>query len=117
MTTTATAEAGTSEAIATASVAHPAAVKPAGAKQRLSAKLVLGTIGSALLRLVYLVPVFGWMVREFVEGPLESKAWFVLCMFLTAVILVFTYGYPALITIALGGVAMGMCIVIGTTLE
>lgn len=89
----------------------------ASAPKRRTAKTVLGGIGMALLRLVYFIPVFGWMVREAVEGSLEAKAYFVLSMFLTAVALVITFGYPALITIALAGVAMGMTVVIATTLE
>ncbi len=59
-----------------------------------------------LARLIYWVPVFGWMLKEAIHGSAQVKTLFLLNMIAIWVLAIFLFGYPAIIIPALVMVAI-----------
>ncbi|GEO86889.1 MULTISPECIES: hypothetical protein [Alphaproteobacteria] len=57
-----------------------------------------------IARMVYHVPVFGWMLKEAVSGPITAKVLFILNLLLVWLLAILTFGYPAIIIPALAAV-------------
>ncbi|MGV8937209.1 MAG: hypothetical protein ACOH2J_08815 [Allorhizobium sp.] len=64
-----------------------------------------------LARMVYHVPVFGWMLKEAVFGSTTAKILFIVNCVLIWLLAIAFFGYPALILPALAGV-FGMFVVL-----
>ncbi|WP_077963379.1 hypothetical protein [Ensifer adhaerens] len=54
-----------------------------------------------IARLVYHVPVFGWMLKEAVQGSQTAKVLFLVNCALIWLLAIVTFGYPAIIIPAL----------------
>jgi len=54
-----------------------------------------------LLRLLFAIPVIGWMLRDAVRGESDSKAWFLANIVMIWLLAVVFFGYPAIIIPAL----------------
>ncbi len=54
-----------------------------------------------LAKMIYHVPVFGWMLREAAQGSQTAKVLFILNCALAWILAIATFGYPALILPAL----------------
>jgi hypothetical protein len=54
-----------------------------------------------IARLIYGVPVIGWILREAAEGPASTKALFLVNCILLWVLAILVFGYPAIIIPAL----------------
>ncbi|SDA74563.1 hypothetical protein [Sinorhizobium sp. NFACC03] len=54
-----------------------------------------------IARLVYNVPVFGWMLREAMQGSQTAKVLFVINCALIWLLAIVAFGYPAIIIPAL----------------
>jgi uncharacterized membrane protein (DUF106 family) len=52
-------------------------------------------------RMVFAIPVFGWMLKEAARGNGNTKALFVVNMVLAWLLAILTFGYPAIIVPAL----------------
>ncbi len=57
-----------------------------------------------IARMIYHVPVFGWMLKEAVQGPTTAKVLFILNLLLLWLLAIVTFGYPAIILPALTAV-------------
>ena len=57
-----------------------------------------------LARLVFHVPILGWMLKEAVHGPVTAKLLFVANMVLLWLLAIYVFGYPAIIIPALAAV-------------
>ncbi len=75
----------------------------------------LSPFGAIALKAVYLVPLFGWMLKEAVEGGLEERAYFGLALFVAAVLSIVLVGYPAFIVIVLSMVPCAFIALIAVT--
>ncbi|WP_429819453.1 hypothetical protein [Ensifer sp. B1-9] len=54
-----------------------------------------------IARLVYNVPIFGWMLKEAVQGSQTAKVLFLINCALIWLLAIFAFGYPAIIIPAL----------------
>ena len=54
-----------------------------------------------IARLVYHVPLFGWMLKEAVQGSQTAKVLFLINCALLWLLAIFAFGYPAIIIPAL----------------
>ncbi|MCK3778206.1 hypothetical protein MZK49_16005 [Ensifer sesbaniae] len=54
-----------------------------------------------IARLVYNVPIFGWMLKEAVQGSQTAKVLFLINCALIWLLAIATFGYPAIIIPAL----------------
>ncbi|RKE77625.1 hypothetical protein [Rhizobium sp. AG855] len=54
-----------------------------------------------IARMVYHVPVFGWMLKEAVAGSATTKVLFIVNLLLLWLLAIVTFGYPAIILPAL----------------
>lgn len=68
-----------------------------------------------LLKLLYIVPVLGRMIREALEGPDEALLCFIANVVMAILLAVIVFGFPALITIALCAVLMMFVIIFDIT--
>jgi hypothetical protein len=50
-----------------------------------------------MLRLAYAIPLFGWLLRDAVQGPPSARAWFVANLAMVWFLAVVFIGYPAFI--------------------
>jgi hypothetical protein len=50
-----------------------------------------------LLRLIYRIPLIGWMIRDAAEGREDAKIWFLLNILMIWGMAIGFIGYPALI--------------------
>jgi len=57
-----------------------------------------------LARMIYHVPVFGWMLKEAVLGRTTAKILFIVNCLLIWLLAIAFFGYPAIILPALAGV-------------
>jgi hypothetical protein len=57
-----------------------------------------------IAKMVYHVPVFGWMLKEAVQGSATAKVLFIVNLLLLWLLAVVTFGYPAIILPALTAV-------------
>jgi len=57
-----------------------------------------------IARMIYHVPVFGWMLKEAVSGPTTAKILFVVNLLLVWLLAILAFGYPAIIIPALAAV-------------
>ena len=53
---------------------------------------------------MYRVPLFGWMLKEAVQGPITAKVLFVANLLMVWLLAILTFGYPAIIVPALAAV-------------
>ena len=53
------------------------------------------------LRVLFHVPVVGWLVRDAIHGPPDAKLYFAANLVLSFVLLLYQFGYPFLICFAL----------------
>lgn len=68
-----------------------------------------------IARMIYHVPVFGWMLKEAVSGPTTAKVLFILNLLLIWLLAIVTFGYPAIILPALTAVPTMFVILIMIT--
>ncbi|MGQ2969883.1 MAG: hypothetical protein ACT6RF_14150 [Allorhizobium sp.] len=54
--------------------------------------------------LIYRVPLFGWMLKEAVQGPITAKVLFVANLLMVWLLAILAFGYPAIIIPALAAV-------------
>ncbi|MBX9468836.1 MAG: hypothetical protein KL839_13745 [Rhizobium sp.] len=54
--------------------------------------------------LIYRVPLFGWMLKEAMQGPTTAKVLFVVNLLMVWLLVILTFGYPAIIIPALAAV-------------
>lgn len=66
----------------------------------------IADLGAAALKLVYLVPVFGWLLREAVQGSDEDRTFFAINLALSGVLVAVLFGFQALFFIALASVPL-----------
>jgi hypothetical protein len=52
-------------------------------------------------KIIYNVPVLGWMIKEAVHGGADTKVLFLINMVLIWLVAILTFGYPAIIIPAL----------------
>lgn len=64
-----------------------------------------------LARMIYHVPVFGWMLKEAALGSTTAKILFIVNCLLIWLLAIAFFGYPAIILPALAGV-LGMFVVL-----
>jgi len=57
-----------------------------------------------IARMIYRLPLFGWMLKEAVVGPTTAKVLFVLNLLLVWLLAILAFGYPAIILPALAAV-------------
>lgn len=57
-----------------------------------------------MAEIIYRVPLFGWMLKEAIQGPTTAKVLFVVNVLLLWVLAIVTFGYPAIIIPALSAV-------------
>ncbi|MCM2398010.1 hypothetical protein NBH19_18235 [Rhizobium sp. S95] len=57
-----------------------------------------------IAKMIYHVPVFGWMLKEAVTGPTTAKVLFIVNLLLVWLLAIITFGYPAIIIPALAAV-------------
>jgi hypothetical protein len=57
-------------------------------------------------KMIYHVPVFGWMLKEAVNGTTTAKVLFIVNLLLLWLLAIVTFGYPAIILPALCAVPM-----------
>lgn len=57
-----------------------------------------------ITKMIYHVPVFGWMLKEAVTGPTTAKVLFIVNLLLIWLLAIITFGYPAIIIPALAAV-------------
>ena len=69
----------------------------------------------ALMRSLYWVPVFGRLLREAVDGPVQATYLFVANLVMTVALLVIFFGIRALVPVALVGVATMFIVIIDIT--
>jgi|LakMenEpi03Aug12_release.lakeMendotaPanAssembly.Ray.scaffolds.fasta_scaffold4777146_1 hypothetical protein len=69
-----------------------------------------------LLKVFYLIPILGHLVREAVEGPDEAKLFFIVNVVMALAITVIIFGLPALIAAALAAAAFMFFVIIRITL-
>jgi len=68
-----------------------------------------------IARMIYHVPVFGWMLKEAISGPTTAKVLFILNLLLVWLLAIVTFGYPAIILPALTAVPTMFVILIMIT--
>lgn len=56
---------------------------------------------SAFASAIYHIPIFGWLLKEAVYGPPDAKYYFVANVLVFVVALIYRFGYPLLICMAL----------------
>ncbi len=54
-----------------------------------------------VLKVVYAIPVIGWMLREAIEGPVTAKILFLVNLVMVWILAIIMFGYPAIILPAL----------------
>ena len=54
--------------------------------------------------LMYRVPLFGWILKEAVQGPTTAKVLFVANLLMVWLLAILAFGYPAIIIPALAAV-------------
>lgn len=59
-----------------------------------------------LTHIIYRVPVFGWMLKEAIQGPTTAKVLFVVNLLLIWLLAILYFGYPAIILPALTAVPL-----------
>jgi hypothetical protein len=64
---------------------------------------------------IYHIPVFGWALKEAVQGPATAKTLFVINLALVWLLAVITFGYPAIIIPALAFVPVMFTILLALT--
>ncbi|GLH81616.1 hypothetical protein SSBR45G_65250 [Bradyrhizobium sp. SSBR45G] len=69
----------------------------------------------AIAQTFYRVPVIGWMTREAVHGPADAKYFFAFNLVVLFAALVYTFGYPFLISVALFEAAAGLAFLVVLT--
>lgn len=57
-----------------------------------------------MAEMIYRVPLFGWMLKEAIQGPTTAKVLFVVNVLLLWILAIVTFGYPAIIIPALSAV-------------
>ncbi|MBW8320227.1 MAG: hypothetical protein K0M49_10150 [Arenimonas sp.] len=57
-----------------------------------------------IARMIYRVPLIGWMLKEAVVGPTTAKVLFVVNLLLVWLLAILAFGYPAIILPALAAV-------------
>jgi len=67
------------------------------------------------MSLVYRIPLFGWMLKDAAEGTDTAVIWFLINVLLTVGLLVYLFGYAALIIVLLTAVAAAMVTLIALT--
>jgi len=87
-----------------------------GARSRSGALAALRSVAGLGIRLVYAVPVVGWMAREAAEGGAEDKFYFLLTLVLGAILAVAFFGYPVLIALALSATVLAFVFILMATL-
>lgn len=65
-----------------------------------------------IARMIYHVPVFGWMLKEAVMGPTTAKVLFIVNLLLLWLLAIVTFGYPAIILPALMAVPVMFVVLI-----
>ena len=55
-------------------------------------------------RLIYAVPLLGWMIKDVVHGDPANKWWFLFTLAALWIMAIMTWGYPAVILPALAAV-------------
>ena len=68
-----------------------------------------------IARMIYHVPVFGWMLKEAITGPVTAKVLFIVNLLLVWLLAIITFGYPAIIIPALAAVPTMFVILIMIT--
>ncbi|PZU86253.1 MAG: hypothetical protein DI528_09930 [Shinella sp.] len=68
-----------------------------------------------MARMIYHVPVFGWMLKEAITGPVTAKVLFIVNLLLVWLLAIITFGYPAIIIPALAAVPTMFVILIMIT--
>lgn len=59
-----------------------------------------------LLRMIYAIPLLGWMLRDAVQGTDESRVWFMLNMIMLWIFAGVMFGYPGIIIPAIAAAFM-----------
>jgi hypothetical protein len=62
----------------------------------------------ALVQIFYHVPVIGWLTKDAVHGSPEARYFFGFNLLMAMVGLVYLFGYPLVITLALIGAGAGL---------
>lgn len=65
-----------------------------------------------MTEMIYRVPLFGWMLKEAVQGPTTAKVLFVVNLLLMWLLAIVTFGYPAIILPALVAVPVMFVVLI-----
>ncbi len=68
-----------------------------------------------IARMIYHVPVFGWMLKEAITGPTTAKVLFMVNLLLVWLLAILAFGYPAIIIPALAAVPTMFVILIMIT--
>ncbi|KPF41184.1 hypothetical protein [Rhizobium sp. AAP43] len=69
-----------------------------------------------LSTIIYRVPVFGWMLKEAVQGSATAKVLFILNLLMVWILAIVTFGYPAIIIPALTAVPLMFILLILITM-
>lgn len=65
-----------------------------------------------MTEMIYRVPLFGWMLKEAVQGPTTAKVLFVVNLMLMWLLAIVAFGYPAIILPALVAVPVMFVVLI-----
>lgn len=63
---------------------------------------------SATLRMVYHVPVFGWALKDAINGAPDAKYYFAANLVFAFILLLYLFGYAFLICFALAATALAL---------
>jgi hypothetical protein len=67
------------------------------------------------VKFVYAIPLFGWMLKDAVHGPSDSKYWFIADMLMLWALAIIFFGYPAIIIPALTAVPIMLALIVMIT--
>ena len=65
-----------------------------------------------IARMIYHVPVFGWMLKEAVSGSTTAKVLFIVNLLLVWLLAILAFGYPAIIIPGLTAVPLMFVVLI-----
>lgn len=68
-----------------------------------------------ILRLIFSIPIIGWMLRDLMEGREDAVFWFIFNVAVLVGFAIAIWGYAALILIALSAAAVSLTAVVFLT--
>lgn len=64
---------------------------------------------------IYKIPVAGWLLKDAIHGRPDAKYYFIANVLIMLGVLIYTFGYPFLITAAIGATAAYLLFLVAFT--